>query len=85
MSMSDDLLESMIVAIHGHVESLDMMLKGDGSDGNPGVLIKLDRLIQTALMEKQKTTRQATQVWSILGALIVAVVSPWVLRLFGVP
>jgi len=81
--MNDDLLYKMLTDIHVHVESLDLMIKGDGSEISPGVLIKLDRLIQAAALEKTKRQRQSAQLWSAVSALAVALLGPWLARRFG--
>jgi len=80
MALSDDLLQKLLTDIHTHVESLDTMIKGDGTEGNLGMLIKLDRLIQAAATEKTKRQRATAQMWSAVSALAVMLLGSWLAR-----
>ena len=81
--MNDDLLHKMLNDIHKHVESLDLIMKGDGSEDSPGVLLKLDRLVQAANQEKAKQDRRIVHLWSVVSALAVAILGPWLARHLG--
>lgn len=59
---------SQLDRIEKRIEDIHEVLHGDGSDGNPGLKIKVDRLVQDA-------NRRGWMAKTALGAAIAALLS----------
>lgn len=70
--MNDDLLHSLLQDIKCDVCDLTRMMRGDGTDSNPGVLIKLDRLAIHHQEEKGRRQKAEARLWTALSGMVVA-------------
>lgn len=74
----EELLQQSLHGLHRDVRCIMCILRGDGSEGNPGIVIKLDRLIQAATLERERRQRTEHRLWGAVSALGVTVVG-WLL------
>lgn len=67
--MNEELLHLMLSNINRNITELSSAVRGDGSDSNPGMVVKLDRLIVASQAEKERRQKQEHRLWSAMGIL----------------
>lgn len=61
--------------VYEEVRGLNLLLRGDGTDSNPGILVNIDRLKQESIVRKRKDHYYLTWLWSLSAGVVLWILS----------
>lgn len=72
-----------ICPVEVKIDKLDLLLRGDGSEDHPGIVILLDRLNQSSKTREKEQERHQKWLYSLTGGLALALSHRYLSSLFG--
>lgn len=74
----------MLRAIDQRLRDFETIFRGDGSDDNPGLVVKVDRLSRESEQRQKRADRHETWLWTLSSGIVLTAIA-WLMGFLPQP